>query len=94
MASVIDTGDEGPDNYTLDIAGQQQGYIVSHLSYDGMSLYRTEVSKTLILAGVESDGLKISAEELALRFGLTSSMGAYLNISTVRKDYGPSYSSL
>ena len=83
VASVIDRGSGVPSTHTLDISGQQVGYVVSHSGYDTLANYRLSTNSSLTLTGITSNVIEIKFEEF--EFETSPSCPDYLLITTLDK---------
>ena len=86
MASVIDRGSRASPTNSLDISGQQVGYVVSHAGYDfynAYANYRFNTNSSLTLTGITSNVIEIIFEKFELE--TSPSCPDYLLITTLEK---------
>ena len=85
VAKVIDIGSvsENSGHYTIDVSGEDYGYIVSHQDY-GESDYRNSRNWTLTLTGSKSSRVEIEFKHLVLRKSLGQCYD-YLQINSLCK---------
>ena len=86
VASVIDRGSRVPSTHTLNISGQEVGYVVSHADYDFYNTfanYRLSTNSSLTLTGIESNVIEIKFEEFKLE--TSPSCPDYLLVTTLEK---------
>ena len=85
VAKVIDIGSvsENSGHHTIDVTGEDYGYIVSHQDY-GESDYSDSRNWTLTLTGSKSSRVEIEFEHLVLRKSLGQCYD-YLQINSLCK---------
>ena len=86
VASVIDRGSRVPSTHTLNISGQEVGYVVSHADYDFYNTfanYRLSTNSSLTLTGITSKVIEIRFEKFKLE--TLPSCPDYVLITTLEK---------
>ena len=86
VVKVIDIGSESENSgsHTIDVSGEDYGYIVSHHRY-GQSDYRVSRNWTLALTGLKSTRVEIEFEYLILSVGSNGECDDYLQINSLSK---------
>ena len=86
VVKVIDIGSESENSgsHTIDVSGEDYGYIVSHHRY-GQSDYRVSRNWTLTLTGLKSSRVEIEFEYLILSVGSNGECDDYLQINSLSK---------
>ena len=84
VAKVIDIGSESENlgSRTIDVSGEDYGYIVSHQDY-GRSDYRNSRNWTLTLTGLKSSKVEIEFEHLDLQKGADGRCYDYFQINSL-----------
>ena len=86
VAKVIDIGSRERDSgsHTIDVSGEDYGYIVSHQNY-GQSDYWESRNWMLTLTGLKSTKVQIEFERLILTVRVNGECGDYLQINSLNK---------